>query len=359
LNTRPRWAYVTVDQTPVIAEKPYITVDDKDDYWLNIPNVQWNRVGVDFSPNSVKKVSFHQVYVAKPSDTAAVLNDKLRAGRHLVLTPGIYNIDEPLVVNIPDQVVLGLGLATLKSDKGNVLVQVGNVDGVRIGGILLEAGPVESPALIRFGFTDFAGNQQNPSFLYDVFGRAGGISPDASTKVMLDIRSGHVVGDNVWLWRADHGQGYTTTNQQNPTEVGAMISGDDVTMYGLFSEHHLHDQVQWSGDRGAVYFLQMELPYDATADFGTNGYTGLHVKDTDDFTGVGVGVYHYFRDHAVELNSGIIVPEGLEDKLISPLALCLGGKGSMKHIVNNEGNPTSQFVNHQSGFKPEYLNCNH
>eukprot|EP00929_Paragymnodinium_shiwhaense_P004610 TRINITY_DN10570_c0_g1_i1.p1 TRINITY_DN10570_c0_g1~~TRINITY_DN10570_c0_g1_i1.p1 ORF type:complete len:1372 (+),score=335.53 TRINITY_DN10570_c0_g1_i1:74-4189(+) len=357
LETRPRWSYVNVDQTPVIAEKPYLTTDIAGNFFLNIPQVKENTKGVDFS-QPARKVSFDQVYVATPADSAAKLNDKLQKGRHIVLTPGIYNMDRPLLVNIEDQVILGLGLATLKSTNGNILITVGNVNGVRIGGVLLEAGPKPSPALLQWGFNKFDGNAQNPGFLYDVFGRSGGETKNAATRVMLEIRSGHVVGDNVWLWRADHGAGYQTRNLENPSMNGAVITGNDVTMYGLFAEHHLQDQVQWAGDRGAVYFLQMELPYDATASYGLNGYAGLRVNNTvHDFTGVGVGVYHYFRDNEVNLQSGIVVPQGMESKLVSPLTLCLGGKGVMKHVVNSLGKETSQEMNALSGFKPEYLNC--
>lgn len=359
LDQHPRGAFVTVDNTPVIAEKPYITVEAGGEYFLNIPQVQHNRRGVDYSQGGTKKVSFEKVYVSKPTDGVSELNAKLKAGLHLVLTPGIYRINEPLFVNTEDQVILGLGLATLQSTNGNVLIQVGNVEGVRIGGLLLEAGPVESNALLRWGNGKNPGNPANPGFLYDIFGRSGGATPNVKVKVMIEMQSGHVVGDNVWLWRADHGQGYETVLLQNPSQIGAVITGDDVTMYGLFSEHHLTDQVQWAGDRGAVYFLQMELPYDATADYGTNGYTGLRVNNTvNDFSGYGVGVYHFFRDHKVDMHSGIVTPQGLESKLVSPIAVCLGGQGVMHHILNDLGKETSQWMSSHHGFRPEYINCN-
>lgn len=33
---------------------------------------------------------------------------------------------------------------------------------------------------------------------------------------MLVINSGHVVLDNIWLWRADHGVAGETINSKNP-----------------------------------------------------------------------------------------------------------------------------------------------
>ena len=40
----------------------------------------------------------------------------------------------------------------------------------------------------------------------DVFARVGGSSLDrnVSTDAMLVLHSGNIIGDNLWLWRADH-----------------------------------------------------------------------------------------------------------------------------------------------------------
>ena len=69
------------------------------------------------------------------------MNEKLNQGLHLVISPGIYHLDEPLVVNHANQIILGLGLATLVSAKQNILISIGNVDGVRVCGLILQAGP--------------------------------------------------------------------------------------------------------------------------------------------------------------------------------------------------------------------------
>ena len=50
---------------------------------------------------------------------------------------------------------------------------------------------------------------------------------------MVDISSGHVVGDNLWLWRADHDVGGAVADERNPVAHGLVVSADDVTMYGL------------------------------------------------------------------------------------------------------------------------------
>jgi hypothetical protein len=48
--------------------------------------------------------AFGQVYVTSPTDTAAIINAKLGQGLHIVITPGIYQIDSPLVVRNKGQV---------------------------------------------------------------------------------------------------------------------------------------------------------------------------------------------------------------------------------------------------------------
>jgi hypothetical protein len=100
--------------------------------------------------------------------------------------------------------VLGLGLATLVASKQNALIQVGNVDGVRIGGLLLQAGPpagsIVSPALIQWGApgSTYAGDAAAPGFLQDVFARVGGPDGASSSPVgattMIEINNGNVIG---------------------------------------------------------------------------------------------------------------------------------------------------------------------
>ena len=105
-------------------------------------------------------------------------------------------------------VILGLGLATLISTTGKPCIEVGNVDGVRIAGILLQAGETNADSLLKWGSGKYDIASENPGVLSDVFARVGG--PDsqwdhpASTRTMVQINSGNVIYDNSWLWRADH-----------------------------------------------------------------------------------------------------------------------------------------------------------
>jgi len=164
--------FVTVENSAAIAEKPFISVDASGKFYLNIPKAATGRRGVDFK-NSVQ-VGFEQVYVAQATDDAATINKKLQQGLHVVLTPGIYELDEPLVLNKKGQVLLGLGLATVIPTTGKPAVQVGNIDDVRVAGLLFEAGPKMSDTLLQWGTSGYKGDQNLPGVMSDIYARVGG-----------------------------------------------------------------------------------------------------------------------------------------------------------------------------------------
>lgn len=72
---------------------------------------------------------------------------------------------ESLRVTHPNTVVLGLGLATLISTTGNPCITVGNIDGVRVSGLLLEAGPTKATSLLIWGTGGYDGSESKPGVL--------------------------------------------------------------------------------------------------------------------------------------------------------------------------------------------------
>lgn len=224
------------------------------------------------------------MYVTKTKDTAAIINAKLAAGLHVVVSPGIYLLDAPLKIVAKGQVLLGIGFATLVSARQTAVIEVGDVDGVRVAGLLLQAGPLGpdgsvADALLVWGTGKNTGSATDPGVVSDVFARVGGPDGTAGNRVAVDamlvINSGNVIIDNTWLWRADHAAGGPVSSNTNPCKHGLLVYGDDVTAYGLASEHSLQDLVQWGGDRGRTYFYQSELPYTVDqAQFGAPGYCG-------------------------------------------------------------------------------------
>ncbi len=63
-----------------------------------------------------------------------------------------------------------------------------------------------------------ASHAADPLFFYDIFCRVGGASVGNATG-MVTIYCNNVVGDNFWLWRADHGQGVGWTAQMKTSPV--------------------------------------------------------------------------------------------------------------------------------------------
>jgi len=169
------------------------------------------------------------------------MNGALARKKSLIITPGVYHLDAPLHITRENTIVLGLGLATLIPDGGVSAIDVDDVDGVTLAGLLIEAGPTNSPILVQIGPPgSSARHRSNPTVLSDVFVRVGGAGIGKAMR-SLEINSHDVIGDHLWLWRADHGTGVGWTS--NTAANGLVVNGNDVTMYGLFVEHyqqHLH-----------------------------------------------------------------------------------------------------------------------
>ena len=99
-------------------------------------------------PHAARSSDF---YVARPGDSAKAINAQLARGKHLLLTPGIYDVDRSIDVKRPGTVVLGMGHATLTAVGGAVPLEVADRAGIVIAGVTIDAGTVESPALLRVG----------------------------------------------------------------------------------------------------------------------------------------------------------------------------------------------------------------
>jgi len=334
--------YTVIQETPVIAEKPYITIDGNGKYSLAIPNLKTNSVGPTTNYNAAQFIDFSNVYVAKDTDSASYINSKIMAGRHIILTGGQYNLTESINVSNKNTVVLGIGFPTLIATNGQPALIVSASEGVRVAGILFQAGAMNTSALLIWGKNE-TGNPSNPGFLYDCFARVGGTNNPAvvqlTADVMVIINQGNVIIDNAWLWRADHGIYGEVYNQDNPVYHGLQVYGDNVIAYGLAVEHELQTLVQWFGEGGSIYFFQSELPYDVTKAFGDNGYCGIQVgASVKKFDCFGAGVYSYFRDHDVTVNNAIVTGNSQGIQFSNSLAVFLSGNGGINHVINNQGN---------------------
>eukprot|EP01084_Bolivina_argentea_P108440 193804_1 len=362
-----------INNIPRIAEKPYIYFDPiiENRYYLQIPQFEINKIGasVNYGENDIS-IDFENVYVTNPfNDNSDTINAKIISGiNYIVITPGIYNIESPIIINRNNMVILGLGMATLIATQGNIIIQISdNIDGIRVAGLILDAGPIESNTLLSVGTmkgylnnkynkyrNGYKYSETNPTILYDIFIRVGGANnvliQEVKTKSMIEIYNDYTICDDPWLWRADHDINGIVINRQNPVETGLIVYGNNVITYGLASEHTLGDLVQWNGNNGSVYFYQSELPYDVSElNYGIYGYCSFRIGDNViNFNGFGMGVYSYFRDHIVWIQNGILTPNNQNIKLENSLAIFLNGYGGIRHVINNQGEEVN--VNNQAAY---------
>ncbi|MFD7818344.1 glycosyl hydrolase [Streptomyces sp. NPDC059785] len=336
----------TLDTTPVSREKPYLTVDSAGNYSVFAPSARSSSSGTTWSSGDTPGTSLplSSFYVAKPSDTATILNAQLAAGKNLLMTPGVYRLSRPLDVSRAGTVVLGLGFPTLVPTAGNSAVRVGDVDGVRLAGLLVDAGTQNSADLVRIGSADKSSvrHTANPTSVQDVFFRVGGATAGRATNSLL-VNSNDVLLDDVWAWRADHGAGAGWTT--NPASTGVTVNGDRVTALGLFVEHYQKHQVVWNGQDGRTVFYQSELPYDppSQADWmssaSSDGYASYKVGDSvTRHEAWGLGVYSYFnKGQPVRAERAVEVPETSGVALHDMVTVFLAGSGGIGHVINGAG----------------------
>jgi hypothetical protein len=214
---------------------------------------------------------------------------------------------------------------------------------VQVGGFLLEAGGIESTNLLQVGEPgSSASHAADPIFLYDIFGRAGGAKV-GMTQSFVTINSNNVVGDNFWLWRADHGKGAGWDSNKNAH--GLIVNGNDVTLYGLFVEHCQGYQTMWNGNGGRVYFYQSEMPYDppeqaAWSHDDVRGYASYKVGDgVTSHEAWGLGVYCVFYRGPIVSENAIETPVAPGVQMHHMITLRFGGKpdSGINHVINGKG----------------------
>ncbi|MFD8309305.1 coagulation factor 5/8 type domain-containing protein [Streptomyces sp. NPDC059690] len=344
----PSPPYTTLDTTPVSREKPFLHVDRAGAFHVFLPAKRTNARGVTWGNGVPRGTSLplSRFYVARPGVSAATLNQALAQGLHLLLTPGIYHLDRTVQVNRPNTVVLGLGYATLIPDNGVTALRVADVDGVRLAGFLIDAGPVNSPTLLEVGPRGATRDHSaNPTTVQDVFVRIGGAGAGRATTSMV-INSRHTIVDHTWVWRADHGDGVGW--ETNRADYGIVVNGDDVLCTGLFVEHFNKYDVQWYGQRGRTIFFQNEKAYDAPNQAAiqngpVKGYAAYKVGDhVTTHEGWGLGSYCFYNvDPSIVQHHGFAAPNTPGVRFHDLLVVSLGGQGQYEHVINETGAATS------------------
>jgi hypothetical protein len=341
--------YTTLATSPVTREAPYLYVDPSGNENVFVPSAQTNSSGTSWAGGATAGTSIpiDQFFVARPTDSAVTINAALSTGRNLILTPGVYHLDQSIDITRPDTVVLGLGFPTLIPTNGNAAVTTARAKGIMISGITVDAGPLNSPVLLQVGSGHARSDNEasDPSALSDVFFRIGGAEPGSATTSLV-VNSNNVILDDIWAWRADHGNGVGWTS--NTADTGVVVNGDGVTAYGLFVEHYQKYETIWRGNGGTDIFFQNEMPYDPPSQAawmeapGVDGWAAFKVADSvTSFHGYGMGSYSFFNQgvniyaaHAFEVPA-TLPPASLHDLLT--IFLSTAGFGGILNVINDAG----------------------
>lgn len=372
--TWPSKQYTNVETVEEMQEKPFLVYDGEQGFGVFVPALRQDAVGTSWQDaaegGTLPEGTFlplSEFYVARANqDNAQTLNAALKEGKHLFFTPGIYELEEELCVDRAGSIVLGAGLATLRPTKGNLCMRVNAPEGTMIAGLLFDAGAEKSPLLLCVGegreqqqealtedgtlaegqAAEAGVSSSQPTLLTDLFFRVGGaLKVPTSVQACAEINSSHVIGDNFWVWRADHGDQVAWA--VNTAENGLIVNGDDVTIYALMVEHFRQYQTIWRGNNGKVIMYQSEIPYDVpeqsvfmSHDGTVPGYASYKVEDTvKSHEAWGIGIYSYNRDAEIEIFSAMEVPEKPDIKIHHVIAVMITGNPGITHVLNALGGP--------------------
>jgi len=346
-NTFPNPPETTLGTTPVSRDVPYLYVDGSGKYRVFLPSSRTNASGPSWANGGTpgSSLPMSQFYVVKAGDTASSINNALSQGCNLFFTPGVYHLNQTLNVTKANTVVLGVGYPTLVPDNGVDAMKVADVDGVRLKGLLFDAGTTNSQSLLTVGPAGSTANHSaNPTTLQDVFFRIGGQIAGKATNSLI-VNSRDTIIDHIWAWRADHGNAGTYGWTVNTGDTGVVVNGDNVLATGLFVEHYQKYQVIWNGQNGKTIFFQNEIPYDVPdqagwkSPNGLNGYAAYKVGDNvNTHEAWGLGSYCFFNDNpAVNLYHAFEVPNRSGVRFHNLVTVSLNYKGTITHVINDAG----------------------
>lgn len=315
-------------------QKPTLFLDENDgNYKILRPNSKKGAGPITLDDYTSGDV-IENIYIANDEDTAESINSQISNGKHIVLSPGIYKLTDSIVVDKANTVILGFGMPTIVSN-GKPCIVVKDVDCVTIAGVLLDCGPNHTSTLLQWGTK----KEDHPGFAHDIYTRVGGAAQyPTSCDSMVEINSNGVIGDNFWLWRADHGYGMNASQSDftyNVATNGLVVNGDNVTMYGLAVEHCQKDLVVWNGENGSTYWYQSEVPYDMPN--GWN-YYAYHVSDNvQKHTGIGLGAYSFLYQQSppIILSNAFKTPSS--SNMSKMLVFNANSPGGFQNIWNDQG----------------------
>ncbi|MEY9941451.1 hypothetical protein [Streptacidiphilus sp. MAP5-3] len=353
-------SYTTLSTCPVTREAPYLYLDATGNYRVFVPATQTDSTGPTWAHGNTAGTSLplSSFFVVRPGATVDQINAALSTGENLLVTPGVYDVPSSIQVSHPDTKIVGLGFATLVPTRGNVTMNIADVGGVNVTGLILDAGTTGSPALLQVGTKgSTVSHAADPVSLDDVFFRIGGATPGTATTALVDNSNDSLI-DDAWIWRADHGAGAGSWAGDR-SDTGLVVNGDHVTATGLAVEHFQKSEAVWNGQHGEVIFYQNENPYDVPSQSAwrasptQNGYPAFSVADSvTSFQGYGMGSYSNFNQGSVQgnLNQGSAVhnamafqaPHAPGVQFHDLLTVFLNGTGGIDSVIDGTGAAVGQ-----------------
>jgi hypothetical protein len=339
--------YTTLSSCPVSEEEPYLYTNSSGSYSVFVPSLQTSSTGPTWSSSSNtpgSSLAFSTFYVVNSSSTVAQINAALAAGDNLLFTPGVYSYGSTINVTKANTKIIGLGFATLIPSAGNITMNVADVAGVNISGLIFDAGPTQSSALLQLGVEgSTANNASNPVTVDDVNFRVGGEETGTVATALVD-NSNNSILDNIWAWRADHGSGAGSW-AGDPSATGVVINGNTVEANGLAVEHYQQYETIWNGQGGTDLFFQNENPYEVPSQSAwmssatQDGYPAFYIPGSvTSFTGYGMGSYSFFSQGvAIENAMAFQTPDTSGVKFHDILTVFLTGSGGIQSVINGTG----------------------
>ena len=251
-------------------------------------------------------------------------------------------------MTLDNSLIAGLGYATISANKDMDKLMSIKSKHNKIASLLFQSEANIDNFLILEECEEVTEN----SLLSDLFFRVGGqANKDTSVDASLIINQDKVIGDNFWVWRADHGVnkrqyiGY----EHNYAKNGVIVNGDDVTCHALMVEHFFQYQTIWNGERGKVIFYQSETPYDpidqtywmrddeGLSDEERNGYPSYKINDeVNNHEAYGVGIYFVnTTDNTLYCFSAMEAPKNDEIYLKHLVSLNFSKNGEIVNTINS------------------------
>ena len=339
--------YTTLGTCPTTQEEPYLYTDSSGNYNVFVPSVQTNSSGPSWASGNTPGTSLsvnNTFYIVNSSSTISTINAALAAGENLLFTPGVYSYASTINVTKADTKIIGLGFATLIPTAGQTTISVADVGGVNISGLILDAGPVNSPTLLTVGTPgSTVSHASDPVSIDDVFFRVGGAEVGSVTDAFID-NSNNSILDDIWSWRADHGAGGGSWTSDTAA-TGLTVNGNNVTAYGLAVEHYQQYETVWNGQGGTVIFYQNENPYDVPSQAAwmssatQDGYPAFYIPNSvTTFQGYGMGSYSNFDvGPAIENAMGFQAPATSGVVFHDVFTVWLNNFGGIESVINGTG----------------------